>query len=129
MAADPHEPPVPTWVAWTNRAVLTLAGTTAAVMVADYARVSRQALDVALVAAIIAATVVAVLRPDRAVPVTVAALLAMLGLAIIPPAWLLALVPPTLLAVTRRRQRRQRSLDDTYGPGGPPRDPDEDPTP
>lgn len=120
----PHtfDPSVPTWVCWTNRALVTLNGTVGAVMVANYASTSGQALDVALVAAVVAATVVAVLRPDRVVPVTSASLLAMLGLALIPPAWLLALLPPLLLTWVRRRQRGWLP----HRRPAPPRDHDED---
>lgn len=103
------DPPVPAWVRWTNRAVLTVAGTTAAVAVTDYARASGEALDVALVAAVVAATVVGVLRPDHMVAVMLASLLCMLGLALVPPTWLLALVPPLLLLTVRNR-RRAREL-------------------
>lgn len=120
----PHtiDPPVPPWACWTNRALVTLNGTVGAVMVANYASTSGQALDVALVAAIIAAAVVAVLRPDRVVPVTSASLLAMLGLALVPPTWLLALLPPLLLTWMRRRQRVRQSPR----PPAPPRDHDEE---
>ena len=130
MPAD-HEPPVPAWVVWTNRAVLTLAGTIAAVMVADYAAASGHALDLALVAVILVATMAAVVWPDRMVPVLAAAVASMLGLALIPPAWLLALVPPLLLTVVRRRSRRQHPPPSGPAPDDPAvtHDTDEDPAP
>ena len=99
---------VPTWARWTIRATVTVSGTIGAVMVANYADASGQALDVALVVATIVATVVAVARPTRPLPVMVAALLAMLGLALVPPLWLLALVAPLLLWTVRRRASRTR---------------------
>ncbi len=108
--------PAPAWVVWTNRAVLTFAGTTAAVVVADYAAQSGQTLDLALVAAIIASTIVAVARPTATVPVLLACLLSMLGLAIVPPAWLLSLVPPVLLTAQRRRRRPRGLVPPAYGP-------------
>lgn len=118
----PTEPlTVPTWMVWAVRGVLTLNGTVAAVMVAQYASTSGEWLDVALVAVIIAASAFAVIRAHRVVPVTVACIVAMLGLALVPPMWLLALVPPLLLTGNARRHRRGRgSRPDTTPP------PDED---
>lgn len=120
--------PVPAWVAWTNRTVLTMAGATAAVVVADYASTSGQVLDVLLVAGIVAATALGVLWPDRWVPVTAASMLTMLGLALIPPAWLLSLLPPVLLTSVRRRHRRRALRDGSHDRDEPPAT-DEDPAP
>lgn len=104
--ATTDETAVPTWARWTIRATATVSGTVGAVMVATYAEASGQALDVALAVATIVATVVAFARPTRPLPVMVAALLAMLGLALVPPLWLLALVAPVLLWTVRRRASR-----------------------
>jgi hypothetical protein len=98
---------VPRWMVCTNRALVTFNGTIAAVMVSQYAAGSGQGLDVALVVAIIASGAFAVVRAHRVVPVTLASVLAMLGLALVPPAWLLALVPPLLLSGNARRHRRR----------------------
>ena len=98
--------PVPTWMLWTNRGLLAVNGTLGAVLVSQYAGESGQSLDWALVLVIIAGGAWGVLRPTEQVPVTLASILAMLGLALLTPLFLLALVPPLLLTVHRRRARR-----------------------
>lgn len=113
----PATVPAPTWLVWTNRAVLTLAGVVGAVMVNDYASMSGEALDLALAAAILVATAVAVALPTHPTPVLLASLLAMLGLALVPPLWLLALLAPLLLWTHRRRARRAAGRGGAPAPG------------